>query len=84
MTAGAAESPWHAVAREKLVRIFGPLRGEQLLRDVLQELGLETIASVNDLAAVGDRLSAMGGFVGSLGVVLKTHASLRGGRTVPA
>jgi hypothetical protein len=74
-------SEWQEVAHDKLLRVLGRSAGEQLLREILAEMGLEVLETVDELAAFGDRLTTRGGFPGALGVVLKTHATLRGART---
>lgn len=75
---GSSSADWHAVAHEKIVRVVGAKEAERLMAESLAALGLTRLSTVNDLAALGQELSTRGGFVGALGIVLKTHASLRG------
>jgi hypothetical protein len=73
----APDSPWLEVARGKLVRVLGPERAAAVLAEVLAELGLDTLATVDDLHAFGERLARRDGFLAVLGTALQTHALLR-------
>ena len=79
-SAAPDHSAWDAVAREKLARVLGTSQGSKLFQEVLAELGVPQLSSANDLLRFGERLEVRQGFVRALGVVLRTHALLRGAR----
>ena len=79
-SAATEESAWETVAREKLVRVLGPSQGVKVFQEVLLETGLPQLGSADDLRRFADHLEHRGGFVRALGVVLRTHALLRGAR----
>jgi hypothetical protein len=66
------------LALEKLVRVLGPARGRRLFDDVLAELGLERLATPDDLYAFGQRLGARGGFEAAVGSLIEVAAVVRG------
>ena len=67
---------WHAVALAKLQHVMGARAGEDLARAVLTELGLQTIASAEDLRRVATALGARGGFAAAVGGLLGVHAAM--------
>lgn len=67
----------HALALEKLTRVFGPRRGAELLGEVLAELGLDAVRSADDLARVGEALQRRTGFEATTGALLSVQATLR-------
>jgi hypothetical protein len=69
-----------ALARGKLTRILGPVRGERLFAQVLAELHLPGLATPEELHAFGERLSRMGGMEAAVGGLLTVAATLRGAR----
>jgi len=67
---------WHGVAIAKLTNVMGERTGKELGRAVLEELGLETIASASDLRRVASALAARGGFAAAVGGLLSVHAAM--------
>lgn len=64
----------HVVASEKLSRVFGAARGEQLFATILAEVGLQRIVSPDDLSLVAEALKRRGGFEATTGVLLDVQA----------
>ena len=56
------------------------LRALLLVAEVVAALGLTERRSADDLAMFGEQLSRRGGFLGTVGSALVTHAILRGAR----
>lgn len=75
--AAAATPAPQTVAREKLVRILGPAQGEAVLSRLLDEMGLEELQSVEDLAQFARRLKEHGGIESAIGAALSTHILMR-------
>ena len=69
--------PLHALAADKLTRVFGPRRGAELLGEVLAETGVARIATVDDLRRVAEALQRRGGFEATTGALLSVQATLR-------
>jgi len=75
-----ADSPrpeLHAIAHDKLTRVFGRERGEELLTSVLLEAKLKRIDTTDDLLRVADALKKRGGFIATTGVILEVQAMMR-------
>lgn len=75
---------WNHLAREKLERIFGPFRADEILAEALAALGLREVTSVDELARVAEHLAKQSGFVGIAGTALRTFAALRGAKADPS
>lgn len=75
------DSPWLALAREKLERVLDPARAPAIIDEILGELGLETLDSPEQLALFGECLSRRGGFLSPLGTSLQIQARLHRTRT---
>lgn len=79
MAAGAdGPTDYTALAREKMIRVLGAARAEELLRSVLAEVKLEALASPADLHRFGHALSLRGAFEGAVGALLCLQASICG------
>jgi hypothetical protein len=64
--------------RARLSRVLGQERAEELIREVLAEIGLAELVTADDLLAFGKALGARGGMLRVVGNALKTQAVLRG------
>lgn len=71
----------HTEVQAKIVKVFGPDRGAALLRSVLVQLGLASVADEHDLLRVADLLQTRPGFEGTVGAMLAVMATVR--RTRP-
>jgi two-component system CheB/CheR fusion protein len=70
--APAGSSP-ETLAREKLVRVFGPSQAETLLRRFLDEMGLAALATMDDLDRFARALKARGGVEAAVGAALSVQ-----------
>lgn len=81
---GAAVNPegdaLEALAFEKMSRVLGPTRAQQLRTQVMTEAGLTRIADAEDLLRFAKVLMTRSGFEGSVGALLSVQASIRGAR----
>ncbi len=75
-------SELHALARDKLVKVFGAERGEKLLSELLSELRIAAIRTPDDLAAAGEALKSRGQFEAAIGGLLAVQAAMRKSRAV--
>jgi hypothetical protein len=62
-----------ALAREKLTRIFGPARAEALLAQLLGELGISELTTLEELGRFAKLLEARGGFESAVGAALSVQ-----------
>lgn len=69
-----------ALALEKMSRVLGPTRAQQLHAQVLAEARLERIGDADDLMQFAKVLMTRSGFEGSVGALLSVQASIRGAR----
>ena len=56
--------------------MLGDDAARELMRDVRRELGLERLATVDDLRRFGAALGERGGFAAALGGILSLHATM--------
>ena len=70
------EADWHQVALDKLTRVLGDEAARELMSDVLRELSLDRLATVDDLRRFGGALADRGGFAAALGGMLNLHATI--------
>jgi PAS domain S-box-containing protein len=78
--AGAAAKPStvpEALAREKLTRVFGAAHADSLLRRLLAEMGIPTLATMDDLERFAQRLKALGGIEAGVAAALSVHVLMR-------
>jgi hypothetical protein len=64
----------------KLVRIYGAKRTEELVREVLRELGIDAIRSADDRMRFGRALIKKGGLLEAIGRAIRVQAILHGAR----
>ena len=76
MRPGAAGTP-EAIAKEKLARVFGSAQAEGLLGRLLAEMGVATLATMDDLDRFAQWLRARGGIEGAVGAAISTHRLLQ-------
>ena len=69
---------WHAVAEARLAAVLGPVKGPAALADGIRALGLERLATANDLHRFAQHLIASGGFASAVGGLLSVHAVMYG------
>lgn len=62
----------------KLVRMYGPERTEELVRDTMRELGINAIVSANDRMRFGGALIKRGGLLEAIGRAIRVQAILQG------
>ena len=73
-------TPAHAddPAISKLYSVLGEKKGEELLSQILRELGLTAIASPHDRLRLGNALISRGGVLEAIGRAIKIQAILHG------
>ena len=69
--------PLHLLVVEKLTRVFGAARANELLAQVLAELELHEVATPDDLMRVGNALQRRGGFEATAGAMFVVQATMR-------
>ena len=69
----------HGLALEKMSRVLGAQKAQQLMDRILAQLGLE-ILTAQDLYVFANHLSQLGGFESAVGSMLGVTAILRGAR----
>lgn len=67
----------HAQVEAKLIKVFGPERGAELLRRVLAQLTLASVNTTADLHRVAELLQTRSGFEGTVGAMLAVMAAVR-------
>ena len=67
----------HEFALAKMSKVLGPDRARQLMKRLLDELGIE-LRTPDDLVQLSDAMSRLGGFEGAVGAMLGVAAVLRG------
>lgn len=70
----------HDIVEAKLVKVFGPDRGQVLLRRLLAEAGIAEVVSEADLLRVAELLQTRPGFEGTVGAMLAVMAVVRRSR----
>jgi len=73
----ARDEGLHAIVEAKLVKVFGAERGAELLRSLLAELRLATVATNTELMRVADLLQQRPGFERTAGAMLSVMAAVR-------
>jgi two-component system CheB/CheR fusion protein len=68
----AATAP-EALAREKLARVFGPAQADTLLTRLLQEMGIATLTTRDQLVRLAQRLKARGGIEAAVGAAISVQ-----------
>jgi hypothetical protein len=66
------------LAREKMSRVLGASRAEQLYGQIMAEVQLEALGTPDDLMRFARALTTRGGFEGSVGALLCVQATIRG------
>lgn len=79
LTAGKPEL--HALVEAKLVKVFGPDRGQALLRSLLGQLHIAEISGEAELLRVAELLQTRPGFEGTVGAMLAVTAAVRRSHT---
>lgn len=72
-----ASSELHELALQKTAAVLGRERAEQLIERLLQQHGLE-LHTAEDLLALSEAMTALGGFEGAVGAMLGVVAIMRG------
>jgi len=67
----------HALVLEKLTRVFGVARANELFVHVLAELELQKVTTPDDLRRVGEALQRRGGFEATAGAMFVVQATMR-------
>ena len=67
----------HALVVQKLSKVFGESRAAELLANMLGDLRLARIESVDDLVRLSDALQRRGGFEATVGAMLGVQAAMR-------
>jgi hypothetical protein len=68
------------MALKKLVNLMGQERGYAFYLEVLDLLGLKSLATPNDSVRFGEELISRGGVLASIGRSIKIQAILHGGQ----
>ena len=71
--ASPASAAPEAVAREKLARVFGTAQAETLLTRLLDEMGMATLTTMDELDRFAQWLKARGGIEAAVGAAISTH-----------
>lgn len=69
-----------ALARAKLARVLGVVKADQLLRESMTELRMDSLATPADLLRLGRAMESRGGFEAAVGAMLSVQAVILGGR----
>lgn len=77
---GGRDEGLHTLVEGKLVKVFGPDRGRDLLRGLLGELRLGSVDTTADLVRVADLLQTRQGFERTAGAMLSVMAAVRAAR----
>jgi len=70
---------WHEVALAKLSSVMGPTAGQHLAGSVLEELGIESLSSADELRRFATTLATRGGFASAVAALLTLHAAMYDG-----
>ncbi len=62
----------------RLTKMLGEVKGAEVLAEVLQKLGKNTVGTPDELRRVADELIFRGGLIGMIGQALLNEALLRG------
>lgn len=62
----------------RLTKMLGEVKGAEVLAEVLQKLGKNTVGTPDELRRVADELILRGGLIGMIGQALLNEALLRG------
>lgn len=73
----AAAGEIYRLALGKMSAVLGPDRARQLLRRLLDELGI-ALQTPQDLFRLSEAMSVLGGFEGAVGAMLGVAAVIRG------
>jgi hypothetical protein len=65
---------------QKIVNVLGAERAGVLTREILQEIGLQSLETPNDRLAFGDALVRRGGVLAAIGGAIRVQAFLRGAK----
>lgn len=82
MPTGSGNDPsgCRELALQKLTRVFGEHRGDELLHETLAEIQLATLETPGDLLRFGRALERRGGFEAAVGAMLSVQATLKGAK----
>lgn len=69
------------IATEKLTRVFGEVRGQQLLERAMARARVDAIETADDLLKVARALEVGGGFEGAVGAMLGVSAVMLGAKS---
>ncbi len=67
----------HGLVVQKLTKVFGEQRARELLANVLGEVRLAQVVSLDDLMRVAEALQKRGGFEATTGAMLAVQATMR-------
>jgi phage tail tube protein FII len=70
---------WHGVALAKLTKVMGEEAGRGMAQAILEEIGVEQLASPRDLRSFAEALARRGGFASAIGALLALHATIHDG-----
>lgn len=76
-TSASKRPELHALVEAKLVKVFGPERGQALLRGLLAQLRITEVVDEVDLLRVAELLQTRPGFEGTVGAMLAVTAAVR-------
>lgn len=78
MPGGNATAPeLHALVVQKLTKVFGEPRARELVAQLLSELQLQRVSSIDDLTRVAEALQQRGGFEATTGAMFAVDAAMR-------
>ena len=72
------QNEFYELAHGKLTRVFGEVKAEQLLREIVTDGAMPEISTAQDLLAFAEALKRRGGFEATVGAMLGLEAVLRG------
>ncbi|CAN5867682.1 hypothetical protein BH11MYX2_BH11MYX2_34360 [soil metagenome] len=75
------QTSWTTLARARLERVVGVSKAGGLMQEILHEIDLATIATVDDLARFGRALALRPGFLAALGTSIETLALMHRARS---
>ena len=78
MTSKDHKTVFTFLVTSRLTKMLGEVKGAEVLAEVLQKLGKNTVGTPDELRRVADELISRGGLIGVIGRALLNEALLRG------
>jgi len=79
MNATVEEVDWNALAFERMSRVLGEANVQSIMKQGLEQSGLDALRTADDLYRFAQQLLAMPGFAKTVGGMLSLQAVMHGG-----